>query len=254
MAEDKGHKPTPQKLKKARKDGKVLKSKELTGAVCLSFTILALAKILNSLLFSDRILLDYCIGHATSHFEQCVSHAGQIIVWGSAICVLLTALLGILTEMLQIGVSFEASVLVPKLARLNPVSGIQKVFSSLRTIWLPFVRSSVLLLVFYWFFQLELPGLSRLAFGTQMSFGWTFIKVLVAGCVVNVFFAGADYLLQHRRFYRELSMSTDEIRREHKDQEGDPLFKSQRRSEHEALLRQDVVSRVRKSKVIVVEK
>jgi type III secretion protein U len=49
-------------------------------------------------------------------------------------------------------------------------------------------------------------------------------------------------------------MSLDEARRELKDDEGDPMLRSQRKAMHESLLMQDMVQRVRRSKVLVVER
>jgi type III secretion protein U len=62
-----------------------------------------------------------------------------------------------------------------------------------------------------------------------------------------------DLFLKRREYLTELSMSHDEMRRESKDEEGDPLVKSMRRSLHEQLLMQDLVKRVRKARVVVVE-
>ena len=45
----------------------------------------------------------------------------------------------------------------------------------------------------------------------------------------------------------------EKLREEHRQSEGDPHVKAQRRAEHERLLRQDIVARVRRAKVIVVE-
>src|SRR6185295_10003714 len=56
-----------------------------------------------------------------------------------------------------------------------------------------------------------------------------------------------DYFKKRRAFYRELGMSLDEVRREHREEEGDPLIRSIRRSMQQALVYQDLVERVRKS-------
>ena len=63
-----------------------------------------------------------------------------------------------------------------------------------------------------------------------------------------------DLLVQRKQFNRELSMSVDEVRREERETEGDPRHRAARRSIYEAQIMQDIVSRVRRSKVILVEK
>ena len=69
-----------------------------------------------------------------------------------------------------------------------------------------------------------------------------------------LFFGVLDFLVKRKEYLKELSMSHDEIRRETKDEEGDPLVKTMRRLQHEELLQRDLVARVRRSKVIVVER
>jgi len=73
------------------------------------------------------------------------------------------------------------------------------------------------------------------------------------GAAVLLVFGAIDFLLQRRKFYRELSMSLDDLRREHKDEEGDPHIRSARKHMHQTLSNEDITARVRRSKVIVVE-
>ena len=77
--------------------------------------------------------------------------------------------------------------------------------------------------------------------------------IALGGAVLAVA-AAADYLARRRQFLRELSMSAAEMRQEWREEEGDPLFKAARKALHESLLMQDLVQRVRKARVIVVER
>ena len=79
-------------------------------------------------------------------------------------------------------------------------------------------------------------------------------ELLCIAAVVLILWGIADFGLKRRVFYRELSMSYDELKREVRDQEGDPHLKSARFAEHQSFLQQDLVARVRKSKVIIVER
>ncbi|MBX7136692.1 MAG: EscU/YscU/HrcU family type III secretion system export apparatus switch protein [Oligoflexia bacterium] len=63
-----------------------------------------------------------------------------------------------------------------------------------------------------------------------------------------------DQLFKRRAFLNSLRMSDHELKQEQRENEGDPQQRALRRAQHEALLMQDVVSRVKRSKVIIVER
>jgi flagellar biosynthesis protein FlhB len=49
-------------------------------------------------------------------------------------------------------------------------------------------------------------------------------------------------------------MTLQEVREEHKEDEGDPHQKSQRKHEHRAMLMSEVEKRVRRAKVVIVRR
>jgi len=61
-----------------------------------------------------------------------------------------------------------------------------------------------------------------------------------------------DWLAARRRWRRGLMMTRDEVRREHKEREGDPRFKAERQRLHRELAEQRMVDDVRKADFIVV--
>jgi type III secretory pathway component EscU len=74
------------------------------------------------------------------------------------------------------------------------------------------------------------------------------------GCVAILVVAGVvDYQIRRRRYHRELSMSHEELQRELREDEGDPVMKAHRRAVQEVLSMEELVSRVRKARVVVVE-
>ena len=79
------------------------------------------------------------------------------------------------------------------------------------------------------------------------------LEFVAASGVLFVLLGGIDYLYRKHQYYRELSMSTDEVRREFRETEGDPHFKAERSAIHEELLAQDVATRIRKCKVVLVK-
>lgn len=63
--------------------------------------------------------------------------------------------------------------------------------------------------------------------------------------------AALDYLYQKYKWTQDHMMSMDEVKREYKESEGDPMVKSQRKQLHRELMNQNTVSNVRKAKVLV---
>ncbi|MCB0318766.1 MAG: EscU/YscU/HrcU family type III secretion system export apparatus switch protein, partial [Bdellovibrionales bacterium] len=63
-----------------------------------------------------------------------------------------------------------------------------------------------------------------------------------------------EYWINKKKFIKEMSMSHTELKNEHKEDEGDPLLKFSRKALHQEILSQDLVQRVKNSKVVIVEK
>ena len=64
--------------------------------------------------------------------------------------------------------------------------------------------------------------------------------------------AGADLALSRHRFGTKMRMTREELRREHKEDEGDPLIRSQRRRRHREMARARVAVEVPNADVVVV--
>jgi flagellar biosynthetic protein FlhB len=73
----------------------------------------------------------------------------------------------------------------------------------------------------------------------------------VAAACVGALFAGADYALVVRRWLHSLKMSTEDFKREMKEQDGDPHTRSRRRQLHRSFAR-GAISRTREASFVVV--
>jgi len=86
----------------------------------------------------------------------------------------------------------------------------------------------------------------------EVSFLRLIRSMFTQGGVVLLFFAAVGYSLARWRFYKGLRMSLQELKDEHKDEEGDPHAKASRKHEHKILLMSEIEKRIRRSKVVVV--
>ncbi len=258
MPEEKPYKPTKRRLDKARRDGKVLKSQQLTQSIVVALLPLLCIYLAGPAWVRMRKLLEYQLTLGFTEPLSAFSAMLEILCEFLFVVLLLGSFLGVVLEGVQIGFRFEGALIAPKLSRLNPIAGVGKTLSSLRQIWTQALRLLFLVTVFIWFFKgnyLAYVKLYFLPLEQALEVGLELLKRLlyVMGVAVMIV-GGVDYLLTRRRFVKDLSMSLDELKREQREDEGDPHIKARRKALHEAILMQDIVRRVRSSKVIVVEK
>ncbi len=134
--EDSGNrteKPTPQRLKKARKEGDISKSKELTSTVLVLVWLVMIWLMLP--VMRDRIgaLVDASIEAMAQPFVIAAPALGQQAVttglWLLLPLLFGSVFLGLLIEFLQAGPVLAPKKAKPDLKHINPMSGLKKVFS-----------------------------------------------------------------------------------------------------------------------------
>ena len=165
---------------------------------------------------------------------------------------------GTIVEILQVGFRFESAALAPKASRFDFGSGIKRIWEGLKGAWLKILNLVLLSLCFFHFLRGSLRDAKQMFFLPVEQLVWAYQRwylamlLLTAGVLFGL--GILEYLIRRRSFFKELSMSHEELRREHKELEGDPYHKSARRVMHEAIMQQDLVARVRRARVIVVER
>ena len=236
---DKTEKATPKKLRDARKKGDIPKSKDLTGTIGLILSVIVLWFTIVYLVprFSD--LMSAALTGSTDDFANTVKTIGKealdLFLVASLLILLPAALLSLFVEFLQVGPLLALDKVKPDLTKLNPVSGVKKMFSSdnffelLKSI----VKTSAILLFCGLVVTTMLPGLALLpAAEPQNVVGAMYdltLYILGASLVFLLLFTALDVSYQHYSFAKKMKMSMREIKQEYKDSEGDPLIKSHRR-------------------------
>ena len=266
MAENKTEKPTEKRLRDARKKGEVFKSADLTYA----FLFLAAAAVLA---LGGAVFIEQWKAFAIDCFSFRTIAApldnGPLLHRTGAYLMkffaLLMPLLGVLvlialaTNFLQVRALFATEVLAFKFERLNPAVGFRKMFFEART-YIEFAKTLVKLIVILWLAYLVLLGMfpaimlsGRLGLGQVGVLGSHAVFILlfsVGGAFLLL--GGADYFLQRKLYMKKMMMTKDEVRREHKQEEGDPQIRARRRQIHREILTQNVVERVPQATVLVV--
>jgi len=92
---------------------------------------------------------------------------------------------------------------------------------------------------------LEAGSIATLAWTVTVRALWTVLGALIV-------LAAIDYYLARRRMGERMKMSPDEVKREHKEQDGDPMVKGRRRQRMRELARRRMAAAVAGADVIVV--
>jgi type III secretion protein U len=259
---DQTEKPTPKRLKDARKDGDVSKSKELTstaGVLCwLILGWLALGSVRRQLgdLFRQVLAAVSQVGHGTS--PPLWIPATRTLLLVSLPLLLAAAGTGLLVEFLQVGGIFAPKRMAPNSSRLNPAEGLQRMFSqdNLVEVVKSLVKTAALGLIFVLVLFRLLPEILRLPLGRPDDIAMAHWHALVW---MGVWTLGAFFMLavldtayQRYAFVRKMRMSRRDIRQEFRDTEGDPHIKGRRRQLHQDWAQQNMLEAVRKSSAVVV--
>lgn len=256
MTEMKAFKPTPKKLQEGRKKGKVLKSQVLSQSGAVFGGVLGLLWLGRSTLVKNRMLLEYGLLGGWQDLGRVCLEFGKVAIICMLCCLVLSATVSVTIEVLQVGFRFEIGALRPKADFLNLGKGVQKTFGGLKKFPVTLLKLSLLLFVLIWFLYSLIILASELFLvgGGDQSLLNVLSPFLIGSSLLLLLFGCVDYMFRRSEFLREMSMSAEEIKRETREDEGDPQVRSMRRSLHESLAREEIVARVRKSKVVVVEK
>jgi flagellar biosynthesis protein FlhB len=100
---------------------------------------------------------------------------------------------------------------------------------------------------------LTLPGILSASPGDQLERTFRILgRIGVRLLAVSLVIAGADLALQRWRFTSRMKMTREEIRRESKDDEGDPLIRGKRRKRHRELAKGRAAVEVPRADALVV--
>ena len=241
---EKSEQPTAKKLDDARKEGQVAKSQEVATA----FSLLALFVIL-------RIFYPFMGNNFKSIFERVYNNIPVVArtydgflpvatitsILSNAILtmLLLTApfliigfLIAFLCDLVQVGFKPTSKPLQPKLSKLNPISGMKKIFSARKLFELgkSILKLAVMAVVIYSFFTGRTESLFLL-YDMPLSqaiglMGNLIISLGLRIAAAYMVIAFIDLIYQRRKFTKDMMMTKQEVKEEYKNSEGDPTVKS----------------------------
>jgi flagellar biosynthetic protein FlhB len=264
--EDKSSKteqPTERRLKKAREDGDVPKSQEISGWFTLAAGLAVFAFMAPSV--SSDLTRILTIFLARPHEMSLDTGAAMdlaaatglrlIVILGFVFLLIMVAAAA--GNLVQHGLMFTPKKIEPKLDKLNPVNGLKRMFGPEG--WMNFfkgvgkmalVGGAVALVM--WPRRDELLALPAMApIGLLREIYSATIELLIAALIVYAFIAAADFAFQRHQFIDRNKMSQKEIKDEFKDTEGDPMVRAKLRQIRQERAQRRMMARVPDAAVVI---
>jgi flagellar biosynthetic protein FlhB len=263
-SDDKTEDPTSKRLSTAREEGNIAQSPEakilaslIAAMILVGMLAPMVARQLQALLapFIERPHAIAVDSGALSRLTMDVGLAvAGIMAWPLAVVVILALAISLLQTQ---GFLWVPKRIMPSFDKINPMQGLKRIFSVNQLAELVKALLKVTLiggLLFWttWRRRAELQNLATMGLEDLMAYlrdeiYWlTFITVLAV-----VIIAAADYLFQRYRWMEKMKMSKQEVKDEHKQQEGDPQVKGRIRSIRLQRARKRMMAAVPKSDVVV---
>ncbi|MFC4293089.1 flagellar biosynthesis protein FlhB [Sphingorhabdus arenilitoris] len=272
---DKTELPTPKKLRDARKKGDVAKSKDVSlGLLTLAwFVLIALGAsyISTEIYHFFEQTLDSTAETDFSHALRSTAWAGVMLLMKLSLIILVPiALLGLFAEYLQVGPVITSEKMKPSLDKLNPVEGLKRMFGmeGLAELVKTLVKVIVVCIIAYAILQMALRDVFNFVSLSETTpvggqrqqialaaakFNYSLTLTFLGLVVIMFLLVGVlDRIYQKHRFTKKMMMSMRDIRKEHKDDEGDPHIKSQRRELQQQWANQNAIGAAGSASALLV--
>ncbi|MGZ5857239.1 MAG: type III secretion system export apparatus subunit SctU [Burkholderiaceae bacterium] len=262
MSTEKNEKPTDKKLDDARKKGNVGVSRDLALLILLvavmEFSLLTESLWRESILSLIEISTTRLGQPFPAVMAEIVHAAGILLLLTFAACFIIVIVISMAAYWGQFGVLIAPEVLTPKLDKLDPIKGIKNLFSKkkLGEMALSFLKASLLGLIAFILIRDQLGTILMLAGGTPKDIYFGFIAVartffhIIAGVFLVI--ALIDFAMQKYFHSKSLNMDMEEIKKEYKESEGDPLIKGTRKQLARQLAMEEPAAKTQNANAVVV--
>lgn len=262
---EKTEKATPRKKQKARKEGQVLQSREMTAAIVLlcMFTglrafggfmyeeILGCFRKVFTVYFEEDGL--FTIDGVMKMFDESLITLLKIV----APLFVIALLTGVVSGYAQVGFLFSTKSLGIKLSKINPLNGLKRIFSarSLVELLKSMIKIAIVVYVGYTYIKGEskniLNTMSMDVISIASYIGVTATNVGIRMCIAMLAIGVMDYGYQWWEYEKSLKMTKQEVKEEHKEMEGNPQTKSRIRQKQRQISMRRMLQDVPKADVVI---
>lgn len=261
---EKTEEATPRRKQEARKKGQVPRSNELNSVVVL----LALFIIINFLgkwFYKEFItyieqylspgelvteLNDSNLGNLL--FRHCMIFLRIFLPLGLGALVI-----GVVINLVQVGPLFSMEPLRPKFSKLNPIAGLQRLFSPHGFVELAKSIIKLVIVIYFAYSTIRehlfmfLDMFRQSPFDVAMALWRIIYQVAIKICLFLLALALFDYFYQRWEFRKSLRMTKREVKDEFKQTEGNPQIKNKIRQRQRQIAMRRMMQDVPKADVVI---
>ena len=262
LSGEKSEKPTPKKLRESRREGRIARSPDLGAWAGILVASMLLPLTARHLLSAATDILVALRGIIADPDPVAV----LVLIRRAALAAVLAAaplpgallLVGVTASIAQGGLHPAMKMLKPKASRLSPVAGLKRTFGT-QALWEAVkvvLKTVVIGLMMYLSVRRLMPlllgggtlPLATVLGAVQGAAATLFRTAALAGLVL----AAADYAVIRRKLNKQLRMTKQEVKDEHRMSEGDPNLRSAIRSRQLAMSRSRMMANLPNADVVVV--
>ncbi len=255
--ENKQFEASQQKLRKAREQGQVVKSKDLSTAI-------AIIVMFSAIYLIAPFIWQQLTSLFTMVYEQIpnkhLDEIGYSYLFLKTIiptaCILLpilflAAFIGIMGDMIQIGPLFTTKPMEFNAEKFNPTKYFKNLANpkTLFDLFKNIAKVLILGIIGYIVYKAHFEQILMLAaidnhFAVMMQFGSLLLDFVIKAGIAFLIIAAADYGVTKWKFLQDQKMSFKEVKDEYKNSEGDPNVKAALRQRRQQLLQQKMMDAV----------
>ncbi|HZK53858.1 MAG TPA: flagellar biosynthesis protein FlhB [Desulfosporosinus sp.] len=258
---EKKYPATPKRKEDARKKGQVFKSQEAISAFMLLGLVAVLKYWLPSMLQHMEKLFPYVLGLSSEWTQRSVSSLLVNMLWlGIQIMwpIFLTGfMVALLSNYIQVGILFTGESMKPQLSRISLISGAKRMFGVKAWVELAKSLTKVVLIGYFLYASVRdriqiYPAMQQL--DVRQSAIYLGAALMELAWNISLSFLGLaalDYLYQRWNHEKELRMSYEELKQEHKQSEGNPELKSEIKKRQRAMAMSRMMQDMKQADVVV---
>ena len=239
---EKTEKPTPRRIQRARSEGNVPKTQELNSGIILLAGSLLMYFMMGHLM-RTIIFLFHVIWNEIPNFVFTIDNMQKYFTAGALKIALMLApflltilVVGILANIIQFGFIFTTKPLQPSLNKINPIAGFSRLFSArgFMELFKNVLKISLVGLVAYLTIKGEfeefIPLLDKSVGQIVIFLGALTFKVAMWTAIMILIIAILDFIWVKYKYIKDLKMTKQEMKEEHRQSEGPPEIKLHIRS------------------------
>lgn len=263
-AQEKTEQATPRKLQKSREEGQVAKSTEISNFVVFGAGMMIL--LMSKGIIGDQLSdLSISIFANLNELEIKVNLLQIYAIKGLYYFLVATFpfftgifMVTLAANILQVGFKITPKALRPKFSKLNPIKGLKKVFFSSQSFVETF-KSILKFALISWIVYFILADIIKeatkladysildiVAYMSSTAYS-LIIKLALVYAVIAIF----DFIYQKYKFKKDMMMTKQEVKDEHKQTEGNPEIKGRIKSLQVEMARKRMMKELPTADVII---